>query len=245
MRPASDQHVTVELARAGLARVRATVAEAAARAGRDPAEVTLVAAVKYVDAASCAALVAAGVTDLAENRFEQLVAKQDPGVVAPEATWHFIGRLQSREAPRIVERVSLVHSLCTTSAARRIDTALSSSPDALHARAHARALVQVNVDGDPGKDGLAPHDVPAFLEALPATIRVEGFMAMPAFAADPEGSRAAFSALRELRDRLAPTFTGRHELAALSMGTSQDLAVAVEEGATHVRLGRILYEQVE
>lgn len=239
MRPASDQHVTVEHARAGIARVRATVAEAAGRAGRDPGSVTLVAAVKYVDSASCAALAEAGIVDLAENRLDQLVAKQDAGVVPPGVTWHFIGRLQSREAPRVVDRVSLVHSLCSASAARRIDASLA------RAHAYARVLVQVNIDSDPAKDGLAPDEVAPFLDALPDTIRVEGFMAMPAFAADPEASRPAFAALRELRDRLAPTFAGRHELAALSMGTSQDLAVAVEEGATHVRLGRILYEQVE
>lgn len=221
---------------AGLARVRTTVAEAAARSGRSAGDVRLLAAVKYVDAQACARLVEAGIADLAENRLDQLVDKQDGGLVPASARWHFIGRLQSRQAVRIAARAIAIHTLCTASAAARLAQLRSPLPE---------LLVQVNVDGDPAKDGLAPDELERFLVDLPAGLAVSGLMAMPAFTVDPEQSRAAFASLRELRDRLAPALQGRHELRFLSMGTSQDVAVAVEEGATHVRLGRILYGGAE
>ncbi len=230
MRPAIDG-VTPASIEQGFARVRETIAEAAARSGRSAGDVHVLAAVKYVDARACANLVDAGVLDLAENRLSQLVDRQDTGVVPDAARWHFIGRLQSREAAAVAERVGTIHSLCTESAARRLATT-SARPE---------LFVQVNVDDDPAKDGLAPDDVERFLVELPSELEVRGFMAMPAFTDNPEQSRGAFSALRELRDRLAPLLEGRHRLEALSIGTSQDYGVAVEEGATHVRLGRTLY----
>jgi PLP dependent protein len=230
MRPAIDG-VTPTSIQQGLARVRETIAEAAARSGRDAADVHVLAAVKYVDAAACAHLVDAGVADLAESRLAQLVDRQDSGLVPAAAAWHFIGRIQSREAAAVAERVRTIHTLCTESAAKRIATGT----------ARPELFVQVNVDRDPAKDGLAPEDVERFLVELPAELEVRGFMAMPAFTDNPEQSRGAFAALRELHDELAPRVAGRHRLGALSIGTSQDFAVAIEEGATHVRLGRTLY----
>lgn len=235
MRPPIDD-VTPDAVRDGVARVRAELSEAATRSGRAPDDVTIVAAVKYVDAAACALLVDAGICDLAESRFDQLVAKQDSAQVPDAARWHWIGRLQSRQAPAIAARTSaLVHTLCSDSAARRLAAAAD----------RPGLLVQVNVAGDPAKDGLDPSRVERFLSELPEPLVVEGFMAMPAFATDPEQSRPAFAALRELRDQLAPRLAGRHPLRSLSIGTSQDFAVAVEEGATHVRLGRLLYAHGE
>jgi pyridoxal phosphate enzyme (YggS family) len=230
MRPVVHD-VQVETVNECLSRVRARVNEAASRSGRSGADVRVVAAVKYVDAAACGVLVGAGVLDLGENRLDALAAKQDAGSVPAAARWHYIGRLQSRQAAAIAGRVGTIHTLCSASAAAKL-AAQDARPE---------LLVQVNVDGDPSKDGLAPDEVERFLEQLPEALEVGGFMAMPAFAEDPEQSRAAFARLRELRDRLAPRVAGRHSLVALSMGTSQDFAVAVEEGATHVRLGRILY----
>lgn len=234
MRPPVD-HVSPDAVRDGLARVRESIEAAAARSGRTAEDVRIVAAVKYVDAQACADMASAGILDLAESRFEQLVEKQESGIVPAGTRWHFIGRLQSRQAPAIAERAAILHTLCTESAARRLAGAGSK----------AELLVQVNVAGDPAKDGLPPADVEPFLEALPAELVVHGFMAMPAFADDPELSRPAFAALRELRETLAPRLAGRHPLRALSIGTSQDFEVAVEEGATHVRLGRILYARGE
>lgn len=229
--------VTATAAAAGLARVREKMIDAAERSGRTVDAVTVVAATKYVDAEGSAALIDGGILELGENRLDSLESKQDAGIGADASgvRWHFIGRLQSRQAPSIATRVSMIHSLCTESAAARL-AGLEHRPE---------LLVQVNVAGDPAKDGLATDAVEAFLLALPPELEVRGFMAMPAFADDPEASRPAFSALRELRDRLAPRLVGRHRLEYLSIGTSQDWAVAVEEGATHVRLGRILYASGE
>jgi len=230
MRPAIE-HVTPESIERGLARVRETIMIAASNSGRDAEAVHVLAAVKYVDAQACAQLVAAGVIDLAENRLAQLTDRQATGIVPGSARWHFIGRLQSRDVAAIADRVDSIHTLCSDSAVRRL-AAIDARPE---------LLVQVNVDRDPAKDGLDPADVERFLLEVPAELEVRGFMAMPAFTDVAEQSRGAFAALRELRDELAVRVAGRHRLEQLSMGTSQDYAIAVEEGATHVRLGRILY----
>lgn len=227
--------VTAPAVRAGLARARHLVADAARRSGREAGDVTIVAVVKYVDVAACALLAREGVLDLAESRLDQLVARQEDPRLGDDVRWHFIGRLQSRDAPSVAARCRLVHTLAGVRAARRIQ-ASGASP---------QLLVQVNVDGDPAKDGVRPGEVERLLVELPEELSVAGLMAMPAATDDPERSRGACSALRELRDHLAPRVEGRHDLRLLSMGTSQDFQVAVEEGATHVRLGRTLYAATE
>ena len=230
---------------ARLARVRARVNEAAARSGRDPDSVALLPTVKYLDPAATCALALAGARDLAENRFDALVAKQaalaelpNPPVPAPD--WHYIGRVQSRQVVELARRVAMVHTITSSRAIARLAIAAEADGVSL-----PRLLLQVNVDGDPAKDGLRPDAVEPFIEALPASIDIAGLMTMPAFTTDPGASRGAFASLRELRDRLRTTCDGRHSLDALSMGTSQDMEVAIEEGATHVRLGRILFLQEE
>jgi pyridoxal phosphate enzyme (YggS family) len=228
--------VSVELSvvQENLARARAAVAEAAARSGRTAGAVELLAAVKYVEPADLAVLADAGIELVGENRVEQLLAKQ--AVAGDRFTWDFIGHLQSRKARDLVGRVRLVHSLSTLSAAERLDRS-SEQPIA--------CLVEVNAAGEESKQGLAPEELDAFLEALAAlpNIRVEGLMTMPPLAASPEGSRPYFAALRELAVSLAQNWAPRHGFARLSMGTSQDYAVAVEEGATIVRLGSTLYRR--
>lgn len=221
----------------GVRNVRRRVSDAARRSGRDPSEVTILAATKYADASTVGHLVGAGVVDVAENRLDALVAKQEAGVGSSWlalAQWHYIGRLQSRQAASIAGRVSAIHTLCTTSASLRLAAAAADGCRPL-------LLVQVNIDDDPAKDGLYPTDVDRFLDELPPSLEVSGLMTMPAFTEDPQRSRRAFAALRDLRDRLADRHSGRHPLQLLSMGTSQDFEVAVEEGATHVRLGKVLY----
>lgn len=227
--------------RATLREIERRIDAAAVVSGRTGDDVAVLAAVKYIDAPTTLELLAAGVHDLAENRLTQLeerraaVAAADlPAADAP--TWHYIGRLQSRQAPGIAALVDCVHTLTSQRAAERIAAAARDG----HLARVPRILVQVNVADDPAKDGLQPDEVDPFLDALPEPVHVSGFMTMPAFAADPEASRGSFARLRELRDRLAPVHSGRHDLTDLSMGTSQDVVVAVEEGATHVRLGRIL-----
>ncbi|MCW2923155.1 MAG: hypothetical protein JWM98_559 [Thermoleophilia bacterium] len=215
--------------------VRERIDAAARRSGRAGTDVRVLAATKYLDGPASAALVVAGVEDVAENRLDGLAAKRASGVVPDGVRWHFIGRLQSRQAAAVAAEVDAIHTLCTASAAARLAAGA----------ARPQLFVQVNVDGDPAKDGIEPEGVERFLAALPDELRVEGLMAMPAFATDPEASRPAFARLRGLRDTLAANVAGRHPLASLSMGTSQDFEVAVAEGATHVRLGRILYADGE
>jgi pyridoxal phosphate enzyme (YggS family) len=217
-----------------LALARAAVAEAAARSGRPAGAVELLAAVKYVEPADLAVLADAGIELVGENRVEQLIAKQ--AVAGERFAWDFIGHLQSRKARDLAGRVRLVHSLSTLSAAERLDRS-SELPIA--------CLVEVNAAGEESKQGLGPGELDAFLEALAAlpNIRVEGLMTMPPLAASPEGSRPYFAALRELAGSLAERWAPQHSFARLSMGTSQDYGVAVEEGATIVRLGSTLYRR--
>jgi pyridoxal phosphate enzyme (YggS family) len=208
--------------RENAARVREQIAAAAQRAGRDPAAVELLTAVKYVEVEDIGALAEAGLTLLGENRAQQLAAK----VAAwPDAglRWHFIGQLQSRKVRQILPLVELIHSVASDSALAQLER---------HGTPDTEILVEVDIAGEEGKAGIAPAALPDFLARAP--VRVVGLMAMPPFAEDPEASRPHFAALREL--------AAEHGLKHLSMGTSQDYAVAVEEGATIVRVGSVLFQ---
>lgn len=221
---------------AGVAATQARIAEACARVGRDLAGVEIVAAVKYLAVEDLPLLHAAGIRRVGENRTDQLIVKQD--AYGDLFTWDFIGHLQSRKVKEIVGRVSLIHSLFTESMADQLETRSTRPQD---------VLVEVNVAGDPGKDGVAPDALDALLERLAqqGNIRVQGLMTMPAFATDPEDSRAAFAALRVLAERSTERWVGTHAFTTLSMGTSQDFVVAVEEGATLVRAGSVLLAPTE
>jgi pyridoxal phosphate enzyme (YggS family) len=201
--------------RANLEGVRSAIADA----GRDPSEVEILAAVKYVALEEIGVLGEAGVTLLGENRAQELEAKAS---AHPEYRWHFIGQLQSRKVKAILPRVELIHSVASESALAQL---------ARHGGPETRILLEVNVAEEEGKAGIAPADLPRYLEA--ATVRVDGLMTMPPFAEKPEASRRHFARLRELADE--------HGLKQLSMGTSQDFAVAASEGATIVRIGTTLY----
>ncbi len=226
--------VELEVVRENLAIARAAIADAALRSGRDAAGVELLAAIKYVAPEDLPVLAEAGIALVGENRVEQLVAKQAAG--RERFTWDFIGHLQSRKARDLVGRVRLVHSLSTLSAAERLERA---------SEVAIACLVEVNVAGEDSKEGLAPADIDAFLAAVAefAHVRIEGLMTMPPLAPAAEDSRRYFAALRELAAELGGRWSGRHSFDRLSMGTSQDYAVAVEEGATIVRLGSTLYRR--
>jgi pyridoxal phosphate enzyme (YggS family) len=216
-----------------VARVRERIAEAERRSGRPPGSATIVAAIKYLDAEALPALAAAGIERVAENRTDQLIVKQS----AHRAlfVWDFIGQLQSRKAAELAGRVELVHSLASSSAARRLAAATAETE-------RQDVLVQVNVDADPGKAGVGAEALPAFAEEVLAEprLRLRGLMTMPAFAGDQEASRPAFAALRAALEDLRQRHPGE-PIDVLSMGTSQDFETAVEEGATFVRLGSVLY----
>jgi len=208
--------LTAERVRSNLAEVQERIAAAAARAGRDPAGVEIVAAVKYVPLEQLGALAEGGVTVAGENRVQDLQAKY--AIHGDALTWDFIGHVQSRKVKQIVPLVRLIHSVCTDSVLEQLGR---------HAPPQLRVLVEVNVAGEEGKDGVAPAELDAFVERCP--VPVVGLMTMPPLAREPEGSRRWFAALREL--------AAARGLPELSMGTTQDYEIAVEEGATLVRIG--------
>ena len=205
--------------RANLERVRSEIAAA----GREPGEVEILAAVKYVPIEELGVLAEAGLELLGENRAQDLVEKAEayPGAF----TWDFIGHLQSRKVRQILPHVRYIESVASDSALGQLRR---------HGDAATEIMIEVNVAGEAGKSGIAPAELPGYIERSP--VRVVGLMTMPPFARNPEDSRRHFAALRELAQE--------HGLPQLSMGTSQDYLVAVEEGATIVRLGTSLYGPV-
>ncbi|MFP5361817.1 MAG: YggS family pyridoxal phosphate-dependent enzyme [Thermoleophilia bacterium] len=212
--------LSAERVRANLGELRERIAAAAARSGRDPSEIEILAAVKYVPVEGLAALADAGVTVVGENRAQELATKV--AAHGDAFTWDFIGHVQSRKVKQIAPLVRLIHSVCTDSVLERLRR---DAPPGL------RVLVEVNVAGEEGKDGVAPAQLDAFLDRCP--VPVAGLMTMPPLAQQPEQSRRWFAALREL--------AAARGLRELSMGTTQDYEVAVEEGATIVRIGTRLY----
>jgi uncharacterized pyridoxal phosphate-containing UPF0001 family protein len=191
--------------------VRARYARVRGEVGPD---VTIVAATKYISVDLMGVLAAGGIEFGGDNRAQDLEAKHTAH--GDVFRWHFIGHLQSRKV-KVVNRIcELVHSLDSESAARRLEVP---------------ALVQVNLAGEESKSGIAPEELPRFLELYP---RVQGLSTMPPATNDPERSRPYFRKLRKLAEQ--------HDLTELSMGTSQDYKVATQEGATMIRIGSVLYQ---
>jgi PLP dependent protein len=208
--------LTADVVGRNLARAR----EAIGAAGRAPDEVEILAAVKYLPAEELTALADGGVTVVGENRAQELAAK---AAAAPgRFTWDFIGQLQSRKVKDVLPYVRYIHSVASDSALTQLGR---------HGGPETQVLIEVNVAGEAGKSGILPEDLPGFLDRCP--VSVVGLMTMPPFTADPEASRPHFAALRRLAEA--------HGLRELSMGTSQDYAVAASEGATIVRLGTSLF----
>lgn len=216
-----------------LADLRERIARACARAGRQPAEVTIVGVSKRHPAEAIAAAAGAGLTDVGESYAQEMVAKMDALAGLPLA-WHFVGRLQKNKARLVVGRAALVHAVDSIELAREIAR-----------RADERGLVQpvlvaISAAGEAQKTGVDPAAAGRLLDelaGLPA-LEVRGLMTMPPWPEAPEDSRPYFRELRRIRDQLAGP--GR-PLPHLSMGTTGDLEVAVEEGATLVRVGTALF----
>ncbi len=183
-------------------------------------EVEILAATKYVPLEEMGALAEAGVRLVGENRQQELLAKQERWGDAFE--WDFIGNLQSRKVKQLLPVCRLIHSVATDSVLAQLGR---------HAGPDTEILVEVNVAGEEGKGGVAPADLASFIDRSP--VRVTGLMTMPPFSQDPKDSRPHFARLKKLADE--------HGLSRLSMGTSQDWRVAIDEGATIIRLGTALY----
>ncbi len=195
------------------------VRERIARGGREPGEVEVLAAVKYVSAEELPVLAEAGIELVGENRAQELAAKREAH--GDLFVWDFIGQMQSRKVKDVAPQVRLIHSVASESVLAKLQAA--SAPE---------VLVQVNVAGEEGKEGIPPAQLGDFIERCP--VPVTGLSTMPPFAACAEDNRRHFARLAEL--------AAGHGLQRVSMGTTQDYWVATQEGATIIRVGTALYE---
>ena len=219
-----------------LAGVRENIDSALERSGRGGEQVRILVATKYYAPEQLSALAEAGVDLLGENRAEDLIDKQE--LFGDSFEWHFIGHLQRRKAKVVVPRVTLVHSV---DSARLIEELGKRAPEA-----GTDILIQINVADEESKYGVSEDEVEALLEVAAGTggkVRVRGFMTLAPLVEDAENVRHVFAKLCTIRDRLRKRWSPHFDLSELSMGMSGDYEVAVEEGATVVRIGRMLIEE--
>jgi hypothetical protein len=220
---------------ARLADVRARIARAAGRAGRDPASITLVAISKTFPADAVRDASLAGQVDFGENKVQEALAKmeatRDRGI-----RWHLVGHLQSNKAKKAVQ-FDVIHSIDSTALLSKVDEA------ALAIGRRPELLVQVDLAGEATKFGATEDELPAIFEAARAAraVNTVGLMLIPPAVDDPEAARPFFRRLRDVRDRLLAGGVDRSMLTALSMGMSHDFEVAIEEGATLVRVGTAIF----
>ena len=213
--------------------IRTRVQAACGRVGRSPESVTLIGVTKTVGHEVAQALVDLGVADLGENRPQELWRKSD---LVSGARWHVIGHLQRNKVERTVGLSSLIHSVDSERLLEAIET------EAKRIGKQTAVLLEVNCSGEEAKHGFTPEAVLAFTSNLKPLhfVRIEGLMTMAALADDPEAARPAFRRLAGLRKELRQVLGDQHRLNQLSMGMSGDFEVAIEEGATHIRLGTVL-----
>lgn len=229
-------HVTETEIRERLAGVHENIARALEKSGRGEEQVRVLVATKYYSPEQLSALAEAGVRLIGENRAEDLLDKQE--LFGDRFEWHFIGHLQRRKAKVVVPRVTLVHSVDSV---RLIEELAKRAPEG-----GAEILIQVNVTDEESKYGVSEEEVGTLLEAAAGTggkVRARGFMTLAPMVEDPEDVRHVFAKLRTIRDSLRKSWSPHFDLSELSMGMSGDYEVAVEEGATVVRIGRMLIEE--
>lgn len=227
-----------EQIRANLGLVRYKMAMACEKAGRDPASVKLIAVSKFMPQTDIAAAIAAGQRDFGENYAQELTRKAfaSEGAVPPVA-WHFLGGLQSKKIKSIIPIVSSIHSVDRESVIVELEKRTSADHP-------TTVFLEINTGGEQQKSGAAPADAEALCRMLLAIpgVRLEGLMCIPPFADDPEESRQHFAFLRKLRDDLVSRLTPPNEqLSGLSMGMTADYPVAIEEGATVIRIGTAIF----
>ncbi|MCZ6778265.1 MAG: YggS family pyridoxal phosphate-dependent enzyme [Acidobacteria bacterium] len=215
--------------------VRRRVQEVAQRCGRDPASITLIAVCKTVGAERIRSALEQRIVDLAENRIQEAELKIRE--LGSEPVWHFVGHLQSNKASRAAQLFDWIHSVDSVSLGERLDRAAQKSDGRL------QILMQVNLSGESNKSGVSEEEASRVAVELAQlrTVRLRGLMIIPALTGDPEGARRSFVRLRELRDMINRSAGLDPPLEALSMGMTNDFEVAIEEGATHIRLGRALF----
>jgi len=221
---------------ANIAAVQERIASACRRAGRRTEEVTLVGVTKTFPAESVREAVRAGVRDIGENYVQEALRKRE-AVTEPEVRWHFIGHLQSNKVKAVADWVHLIHALDSRSLAKELNARAAQAGRVIE------TLVEVNTTGESSKFGLPQDRVAEFVQTLEefSHIRIAGLMTIGPFLPDPEGSRPMFRTLRTLRDILAQRSQPNLDLRHLSMGMTGDFEVAIEEGATLVRIGTAIF----
>lgn len=217
-----------------VAAIRERLAAACRRVGRHPDQVTLIAVSKTKPLADIQVAAACGIRDFGENRVQEALAKMPDA--PPQLRWHLIGHLQSNKAKPAVEHFHLIHTVDSLPLAQRLDRL------ARERQKTQPVLLQVKLGDEETKSGVAPADLPALYAAVRAlpNLHVRGLMTIPPFCPDPEAARPYFRHLRELRDALHAAFPS-DELPELSMGMSHDFEVAIEEGATLIRVGTAIF----
>jgi pyridoxal phosphate enzyme (YggS family) len=227
----------LEVLRGRLAAVEGRLRQACQRAGRRREEVTLVAVTKTVPVEVAALLPRLGVTDLGESRPQELWRKA-AALPAGACRWHLVGHLQRNKVERTLALDPVIHSVDSLRLLTALEQAAAGRPRPLP------VLLEVNASGEPSKHGFPPDEVSGVVPHLAGLrhVRVLGLMTMAAFEEDPERCRPTFAPVRELAERLRREVGGPHPFDQLSMGMSNDFEVAVEEGATLVRLGTVLFE---
>lgn len=209
--------------------IESNIKQACANVNRNPADITVIGVTKYVTIERTEEAVKAGIEDLAENRMEGLLEKKG-NLLNDRIKWHFIGTLQSRKVKDVIGMVDYLHSLDRLSLAKEINKRSS---------VVLPCFVQVNVSGENSKQGLASHEVLDFIKALEAypSVKVIGLMTMARYVDDEKEIRDTFRKLRELRDKVKSQTWSHAPCSYLSMGMSNDYQIAIEEGATHIRIG--------
>lgn len=217
--------------RDNLATLKQNIENACKRVNRDPNDITIIGVTKYVTIDRANELLNAGVIDIGENRTEEFVQKYEQ--IGSRANWHFIGTLQSRKVRDIIGKVKMIHSLERESVARQINNRSENV---------VPCFIQVNVSGEESKHGLEPEDVATFIDDLKKYEKVEvaGLMTMAPHVDDEDEIREVFKRLANLRDEIKAKQLPHAPCEYLSMGMSNDYEIAIEEGATHIRVGSIL-----
>ena len=229
----------LEQLKTNVAAVQGRIAEAAARSSRDASEIMLVGVTKYVDVETTRCLFEAGCVNLGENR-PQVVWEKTSALEALPISWHMIGHLQRNKVKRTVACCELIHSVDSERLLTAIDEAAAAQEKT------ARVLLEFNVSGESAKHGFAQQDMPRVLEFVSGleNVQVEGLMCMAGLVGDQDDARREFAMLRSIKEEFASDAPGNVKLNELSMGMSGDFEIAIEEGATLVRVGSLLFKGV-
>jgi PLP dependent protein len=219
-----------------LEKIQENIQEACQKSNRNPEEITIIAVTKYVSIDRATEAIEAGVVNIGENRDEGLLAKWE--VLKDKPTWHFIGTLQSRKVKSIIDKVDYIHSLDRLSLAKEINK---------RATKPINCFIQVNVSGEESKQGLSPNEVIDFVSKISeySNIRIAGLMTMAPFTSDEEMLRRCFRNLKALQSEIQNLQFKHAPCSELSMGMSNDYVIAIEEGATMVRIGTALVGEEE